>query len=229
MKNLITLIILLTLAAGPAHAQVSPDQLKEAMAESVEGHPELIPGSRISLTHVRAASPGLLSRAQRVQRVEIAKGQGPIGLITARVWLDVPSDPGVWTWVRARSRALVPTVVTIRDIERGATLTRADVEVVHKSPHPRAHSKPSQVVGKRTRRQLQTGEVVLASWIDVAPLVQRGDHLEAAIQRGGLNVSAPAIAMERGGPGEVIRLKIPTTGRVVQGRILSAKQAEVLQ
>jgi len=229
MKNLITLIVLTTLTASPAFAQVSQDQLTEAMAESVESHPELVPGSRIQLSHVRAASPGLLARAQRVQRVEIAKGQGPTGLITARVWLDVPSDPGVWTWVRARSRALVPTVVTLREIERGATLTRGDVEIVHKAPHPRAHSNPADVVGKRARRKLRTGEVVLASWIDVAPLVQRGDHIQAAIKRGSINISAPAIAMQRGGSGEVIRLKIPTTGRVVQGRILSAKQVEVLQ
>ena len=53
--------------------------------------------------------------------------------------------------------------------------------------------------------------------------------IEAAIQSGGLNVSARAIAMQRGGPGEIIRLKISTTGRIIQGRILSAKQAEVIQ
>ncbi len=229
MKRLMTLIILATLSAGPAHAQVTQRQLNEAMTESVERHPELIPGSRIKLSHVRAASPGLLARAQTIQRVEVAKGQGPTGLITARVWLDVPSDPGVWTWVRARSQALVPTIVTIRDIDRGATLTRADIAIVHKAPHPRAHSNPSQVVGKRTRRQLRSGETVMDSWIDVAPLIQRGDHIEAAIQSGSLNVRAPAIAMQRGGSGEVIRLKIPTTGRVVHGRIVSSKQVEVLQ
>jgi flagella basal body P-ring formation protein FlgA len=229
MKNFIYLTLLIALGAAPVHAQVSQGQLAQAMTDSIESHPDIIPGSRIELSHVRAASAGLLARARGVQRIELAKGQDPIGLITARVWLDVPSDPGVWTWVRARSHALVPTVITIRDVKRGATLTRADVEVVHKSPHPRAHSEPSQVVGKRTRRQLESGEVVLASWIDVPPLVQRGDHIEAAIQNGGLRVRAPAIALERGASGEVIRLKIPTTGRVVQGRILSAKQVEVLR
>lgn len=229
MKNLIYLTILMTLGAAPVHAQVSQEQLTQAMTDSVETHPDVIAGSRIKLSHVRAASPGLLARALGVQRVELAKGQDPIGLVTARVWLDVPSDPGVWTWVRARSRALVPTVVMIRNVERGVTLTRADIEIVHKAPHPRAHSLPSQVVGKRTRRQLKSGEVVSASWIDVAPLVERGDHIEAAIQSGGLLVRAPAVALERGGSGEIIRLKIPTTGRVVKGRILSAKQVEVLQ
>ena len=229
MKKLIILTTLTFLSLGPAHAQVTQEQITAALTESVEDHPELVPGSRVRLSHVRAASAGILARAKGIQRIEIAKGQGPVGLITARVWLDVPSDPGVWTWVRARSQALVPTVVTLRDIERGATLTRADVEVVHKSPHPRSHSNPHDVVGKRTRRQLKSGDVVLASWIDVAPLVQRGDPIEAAIQSGGLNVSARAIAMQRGGPGEIIRLKISTTGRIIQGRILSAKQAEVIQ
>ena len=229
MKKFIILTTLTLLSLRPAHAQVTQDQVSRALVEAVESHPELAPGSRVKLSHVRAASAGILARAHGIQRVEIAKGQGPVGLITARVWLDVPSDPGVWTWVRARSQALVPTVVTLRDIERGATLTRGDVEVVHKAPHPRAHSNPQAVVGKRTRRQLKSGEVVLESWIDVAPLVQRGDPIEASIKSGGLNVSAPAIAMQRGGPGEIIRIKIPTTGRVVQGRILSAKQAEVLQ
>lgn len=229
MKNFIYLTLLIALGAAPVHAEVSPGQLKEAIADSVENHPDTVAGSRIELSHVRAASPGVLARARGVQRVELAKGQDPIGLITARVWLDVPSDPGVWTWVRARSRALVPTVVMIRDVERGVTLTRGDVEVVHKAPHPRAHSNPSQVVGKRTRRRLESGEVVQASWIDVPPLVQRGDHIQAAIQNGGLHVRTPAIALERGGSGEVIRLKISTTGRVVKGRILSPKKVEVLR
>ncbi len=229
MKNFIYLTILMTLITAPVHAQVSQGQLTQAMADAVESHPDIIAGSRIELSHVRAASAGLLARARGIERVELAKGQDPIGLVTARVWLDVPSDPGVWTWVRARSRALVPTVVTIREVARGVTLARADVEIVHKAPHPRAHSNPSEVVGKRTRRKLESGEVILASWIDVAPLIKRGDHIEAAIQNGGLRVRAPAIALERGGSGEVIRLKIPTTGHVVQGRILSASQVEVLQ
>ena len=120
-------------------------------------------------------------------------------------------------------------MITIRPVVRGAILDRGDVEVIHKAPHPQSHAKVTQVVGKRTRRGLEAGETVHASWLDVPPLIQRGDRVEAAVLRGGLEVRAPAVALQRGGAGEMIRLKIPTTGRVIHGRILSASRVEVIQ
>ena len=229
MKTFIHTAIALTLLASPALAEVSQRQLHDAVADAVASHPKLGEGARVELSHVRASDPAILARARSIQRVELGRGQDPVGLVTVRAWLDVPSDPGVWTWVRARSRVLVPTVVTIRDIERGAILSRADVEVIHKAPHPQSHKLPAQVVGKRTRRGFEAGESVLGTWIEVPPLVQRGDRVDAAVLRDGLEVRAPAVALQRGGIGDVIRLKIPTTGRVVHGRILSAHRVEVIR
>ena len=146
--------------------------------------------------------------------------------INKKVWLDAVKSV---TSKEEFIKGLVPTVITIRPVVRGAILDRGDVEVIHKAPHPQSHAKVTQVVGKRTRRGLEAGETVHASWLDVPPLIQRGDRVEAAVLRGGLEVRAPAVALQRGGAGEMIRLKIPTTGRVIHGRILSASRVEVIQ
>ncbi|MFQ5770617.1 MAG: flagellar basal body P-ring formation chaperone FlgA [bacterium] len=65
----------------------------------------------------------------------------------------------------------------------------------------------AEVAGLRTRRIIQTGEIISKNLVETIPVIQRGSEIEIRFQKGTLEITLPGVAREDGQLGENIRVK----------------------
>lgn len=78
-----------------------------------------------------------------------------------------------------------------------------------------------EITGKRARRMLPEGKVILASDLEDIPIIQRGEKILVVTNLGGITVTATATALENGFEGEVISVKNDRSGKRLRGFVLA--------
>ncbi len=79
------------------------------------------------------------------------------------------------------------------------------------------------VIGLRTTRVLQSGEVVTAGMVKTAPLITRGASVDIRFLRGAVEIVLPGVARQDGFYGRTIRVKCLETRKIFEAEILNAK------
>lgn len=190
---------------------------------------------------VRLSQPLAAGVAQDIERT-------PAGELEARLATD--PDGGrtrVELWVRdvggaqrvrqiaidVRFRQLVP--VATRPLKPRQTLTEVDVELVPRDLLQRGVALTiEQVTGKALRRTVARGDVISVNDLieplpaDEPLLIKPRDIIRVTVRKGPLTVEMPsAQALQAGREGEMIRVRNPSSGRVVIGRVTAAGEVEV--
>ena len=75
------------------------------------------------------------------------------------------------------------------------------------------------IVGKVARRTLLPGQPVPVNAVREPYLVNQGKASLVVFQNGGLTITTQAIALQNGGVGDVITLRNPDSGVVIQGTV----------
>ena len=131
--------------------------------------------------------------------------------------------------VRARLEALAPVAVAAADLTRGTMLGPADVQQVVADIS--ALRDPcftlEDLIGKRLKRSLRTGQTISRKQVDFPPMVRRGQVVEIRVQRGGIMLSAKGEARQNGQQGETIRVRNTASRRELLCRVLAPGLVEV--
>lgn len=85
----------------------------------------------------------------------------------------------------------------------------------------------SELTGRRLRRGIEPGAVVLTDLLESVPEVERGDAVDVIVRENGLEVRLEAVALEDGRAGEEIRLRNKDSRRVVRAVVTAPGCAEV--
>ena len=86
----------------------------------------------------------------------------------------------------------------------------------------------AQAVGMTLRRQMVPGQPVPLAELTRTPTVMRGARVVMELRAGGLDLSAPGLAMEAGVLGERIRVVNPTSRAVVEAEVVGPERVRVL-
>lgn len=135
--------------------------------------------------------------------------------------------------VDVRFRQLVPVVaesISPRRIITADAVTFTEREV----SELQSVLQTDQVVGKAARRQLSPGEVIVPRDLSEPTaasepmLIQPRDLVRLTARKGNLVLTVPAAeALQGGRKGEFIRVRNPTSGRIILGRVTGAGEVEV--
>lgn len=145
-----------------------------------------------------------------------------VPLITAikRAALAVAVGASVCTPVRAQEAVLIPS----RVIYPGETITAGALRQVKLVP---GKVKPDAVAttlpeldGKVARRTLLPGRYIPAAALRSAWLIEQGASVEVYFITGGLTISATAVTLQPGAPGDVVRVRNVDSGRVLTGTVM---------
>jgi flagella basal body P-ring formation protein FlgA len=214
-------------AAWPQAAERSID-LETGVAEFLAGHCDE-PIGRIDLPSLdalnrEASAPGTsvsfsLARGRtqpgaNAVRVTLVRGAGPVRrvVVTARVWV------------------LRNVAVATRELRSGETLGTGDATTESReadTPRGEAQDDPTGAVGRRVRRHVKAGDVLLAAWLEEAPRVRRGERVTLRLVRGPLRIEMPGRAEQDGAAGAWIRVRNASSGREVTGRVADAGVVDV--
>ena len=225
---LLMVISMVTGFSQGAAAVVNEDALRESIAQAISARGSWSRDARLHIGDIKAADPALLARARGVIRTELPQGESGHGGVTARLVLDVPGESHAWTWVRTRVRVEVPVLGAKRALPRAEPLVPEDLERTWSTWPTAGTADATKVVGKVLKRSMSRGQIVRTSWLEAPSIVHRGDPVVAVVTRGNLRVRTPARVLERGALGDLIKVKVGATGRIVHGRVLSAETVEVI-
>ncbi|HMB70815.1 MAG TPA: flagellar basal body P-ring formation chaperone FlgA [bacterium] len=205
--------------------------------------------SRVDESEVRAAiEAGWPDHRADGQSLEIEFAPPLLGEPggTVRVhWPDPPLSPGPRALTvayerdghvlsRALANVQVRQEITVwvlhRDVERGATVTAADLyastRVWDRDPR-RAVTGTLPEGGFVARRDLVAGSWIRHTDVRVRPDVEAGDDIHLVARRGAATVTVPTSVRRGGSLGDSILVLNPLTGSVVRARLVSRGRAEL--
>jgi flagella basal body P-ring formation protein FlgA len=84
-----------------------------------------------------------------------------------------------------------------------------------------------QVVGQQASRDIQTGTVATAQFIEAVPLARAGQFITVTLNSGTVSVKSVAKAMEEGSYGQAIRVKSEATDQVFEVVLTGPQEATV--
>jgi len=152
----------------------------------------------------------------------------PVGRVTVRV-----SCPGATPWtvfVPARVKLYRDVVVVTRPLTRQGEVTLADVALVERDVGLLSQgylSSLDQVIGTKVTRNVLPDQVLTPQHLELAEVVRKGDQVVISARATSINVRMPGEALADGAPGQQIRVKNLSSGRVVRARVLGPGQVEV--
>lgn len=113
------------------------------------------------------------------------------------------------------------SVVVVRPVVRGGTITAGDVAVRSDTYVPGGATAVDQVVGKVVIRALNPGEAVRTNVLIAANAVKRGDPVQIKSGGIGLEVAAEGVAEEDAPVGGRVRVRNTASGSRVQAIVVS--------
>ncbi len=182
--------------------------------------------ARVTITDVRASDRSDPSDA-RVHSVTLPEGERGTGLVAARVELD--DGRGATTWIRARVDVEAPALVAARPLARGTVLRTEDLERAMVTLRPDHLAAKHEAIGRVLERSMRAGDPVRARWLREPVLIERGSLVRAVVRRGQVVAEADAEALDDASAGEVIRVRMVSSGRAVRVRVIDGRRVEVLR
>lgn len=163
---------------------------------------------------------------------ELTPFLSPGAIVRARTTVGVRCVAPAWSVylpVSVESEALV--LVARRSLQRGEVPVATDFDLTRRRVPGLATAfvtKPDALDGRRLRRTIAAGEPLAASLLESLPLVRRGQSVTAFTRATGIEVRSVAEAMANAAAGERLRMRNPSTGRLLDGTVQPDGTVEIL-
>lgn len=131
--------------------------------------------------------------------------------------------------VRGRLSANAEVVVVQQPLRRGVVISSNDVELVAVDIS-KAHDPLfvlEDVIGQRVVRSMRAGQLVESKYIELPPVIKKGDFVRIIAQRGSMVLTASGVARQDGRMNETIRVKNSSSQKEVRGRVIGPSQVKV--
>ena len=219
------------LATAPS-ALAAPDltgSVGQQLERAVRHRAQLGDSADVHVAAVRIAGVPLGMHATSVRRIELPTGEDGLGRVAAKALLVGADGSETWTWVQAQVEASVPTVVVTRTLQRGSTLGTTDVTLTM-LPVERQHvTRVTETIGQVLKRSVRAGEPLRSTWLSAPVAVHRGDQVETIVRRGRVVARGSGEAIERGSIGDIIRIRVAQSRRILRARVLAKQRVEVIR
>ena len=141
-------------------------------------------------------------------------------LFTASI--DVPGAPVEFHIVADITRYENVAVLT-HAVDRLQELTQNDFTVQTMRANWPSTDSPvpfQDLEGMRTKRTIPQGRVLLQSMVEAMPLIKRGAQVNMSLLSKNISISMPVICQDKGGKGDVIRVKDANNGSYYYAEIM---------
>lgn len=197
-----------------------PPELVQQLAEVVVGTAPSLGSSRVLLRghiEVRLRHAGLHPSLVEFQGAE-----------SVRVF-RVPAAAAASLREDGEGRPVQGVVVAARDLKRGEILSADDLRLELREVRGAALESRSleDFVGLRTTRMVPAGTALTQLHVEVVPLIERGDAVTILVHTGSVTVTAPGVARQSGGLGDLIEVENTLSRQRVAGEIVDAHTVQV--
>lgn len=207
---------------------VAGEDIDQAVIESIaeEGIDESLKPKLLSNSRDVFLPQGELS--YQVESKGNYKKEG--GYRTYEVSLFVDGKVQKMVSVRVYLKVYKDVYVAKDTIKQDQVITEADLEQVNRNVErlPLNYvTNKSMLVGKMAKRAINPREVMNERSLEVPPVINSGDHLQIIYETDNLRLTAPGIAMSKGGIGERIAVRNMDSKHVLQATIKGKSLVQV--
>jgi flagella basal body P-ring formation protein FlgA len=159
------------------------------------------------------------------------KGIGP-GVHTFLIGAEVAGKEESQIWVRSEIKVYDNVVVSARPLAHREVIGPQDVRLDWREVNsyaPRPFTKLEEVVGKQVLRATGVNEVLTSSQAEAPQVMRHGSAIVLVYESAYLRVETAGEALQAGKVGEMIRVKNPSSGKLLQGVVLDGKTVRVSQ
>ncbi len=133
-------------------------------------------------------------------------------------------------WISARIDVSKEVVVCSRPMERHYVIIQDDVRLEKMSLAELPHdviTDPLEVIGKRTKRGIDASSILRYNFLEVLPLVNRGDLVTIVAESEVVKITTQGVVTEKGSKGEMVRVINTGSRKEIFARVRDARTVEV--
>jgi flagellar basal body P-ring formation protein FlgA len=207
---------------------VGPEKIQSIIAEFLQKHRKDLHEAEIRFAPTSLPLPFIL----------------PPGNLT---WEVIPSNPGILSStsislifnvdghvrknmaIAGHIEALAPVAVAASSVQRGSIMTPEDIHVVVRNFADSSSPcfDPRDIIGKKANRTIKEGSVIERAWIDIPPMVARGQMVKILLNSGELHLSTTGIANMDGTKEQIIRVQNINSKKLIYCRVKAPGIVEV--
>lgn len=117
-----------------------------------------------------------------------------------------------------------------KNLRKGVLIKESDVYSGWKASTSRkAVSHTGDIIGRTARRNISEATPIYDSDFEKPKLIKKREEINAILADSGLQLQAKAIALESGGIGDKISIKLLATNKKLRARVVSAKSVKVIR
>ena len=187
-------------------------------------------GDSLRIKEIRTGEPVVLPQGQLTIRVVGPKNGEWVGLVPVNVFLKVDGEAERRMFATVSIERMTRVVVARRPLGRYKPIDDDDIEVrtLDAAGLPTdCITSPETVIGKRTRRPLDSGSVLTADAVEFPPLVKNGDRVRIIAETSGLRISAFGQVKQKGAQGELIQVVNLDSNKVIQARVVDSQTVKI--
>lgn len=186
--------------------------------------------SNVNLKNIRVNNEPILPKGKITYKVVPPSNTDYVGLTPLSVHFYVNGKIHKKLMVSVKIEVMSDIVVTKKPLGRYQIITEADISLnrmnLAKLPS-NVIRKVEDVLGKRTRRTIDSNTPLRPDLIELPPLVKRGDIVKIIVESEGLKVTALGKAKEKGRLGEMIKVTNVDSSKAIYARVLDASSVKV--
>lgn len=214
--------------AGGEGQVVAREQVEDSLRHYVLEHSPWQP-SQVEVA-VRSFAPLSLPAGQVEMRV-LSPNRGIIpGPRRFLLAVEVGGEEVKRVWVETTIRVFDEVVVTSRPLAHYEAISPDAVRLERRdlgTLFTRTFTKIAEVVGRQAARAIGVNETLTPSSVELPRVVRQGSTVTLVYESAGLRVETRGRAGEPGKVGDTIRVENPSSGKVLEGRILDAHTVRV--
>lgn len=184
----------------------------------------------LRIKDIRFPEPVVLPQGQLVTRVLAPKNTEWAGAVPLTVAFKVDGDAEKRVPITVSLERLAKVVVARRPLGRFKPIDDEDIEVKAVDVAGLAAdciTNPEMLIGKRTRRPVDTGTVLRHDLVELPPIVKTGDRVRIIAETSGLRISALGQVKQKGCQGEMIQVVNLDSNKVIHARVVDSQTVRI--
>lgn len=212
-----------------SYTEVSKKKIEQVISNFVLG---IVPWKKesVRINKVCVRNNVVLPEGNISYRVVPPKSSDFLGTIPLSVLFMVNGRLQKKLWATINIEVLTEMIVTKRPLKRHQLITEDHIQV-KKMYLAKAKSNVvtscEEVLGKRTKRTINANEIIRTNYIELPPLVRRGEVVTIIAESDGLRVTALGEIQRKGCRGERIRVVNLDTNKKLYARVLDSNTVKV--
>lgn len=209
--------------------KISHERIKKIVLTYLE---KVLPWDRddVDIKDIRITNNVILPKGKITYKVDSPPNADYVGLTPLTVSFYVNGKFEKKLLVTLDIEVMSDIVVTRKPLGRYKLITEEDIcmKKIELSKVPsNVISQYEDVLGKRTRRTVDSNVALRTDLVELPPLIKRGDIVKIIVESEGLKITALGQAKEKGRRGEMIKVTNVDSSKEVYARVLDSNSVQV--